>query len=244
MLVAALTAAVLGLLFALTPGRPRASAQQTAGPPVIWRVSTTKAEVALTFDDGPDPTWTPRILQRLAAAHARATFFVLGSQAQRYPELVRQEASSGSEVCPHGWSHTILRGRSATRVSAEVARTHSLLAGLGVPNCRLFRFPYFASDLQARQAVAAMGYRIIAAGVDSRDWQLPGATVMAERVLAEVQPGAIILFHDGGGPRAQTAQAVGLVLAGLAKRGLTPVTLDRLLSAADTLPTAAAAGRA
>ena len=203
-----------------------------ADPPVIWSERTRAPEVALTFDDGPDPTYTPQILGLLRAHHAVATFFVLGTQAERFPAVVRQEAADGSLVCPHGWQHAQLRGRSAEFVQSQVTRTAGLLQTLGAPPCRLFRFPYFASDRTARRAVADLGYQIVAATIDTRDWSGRSAGAMTGQVLAALKPGEIILFHDGGGNRAQTVAAVRAVLAGMAEKGLKAVTVQTLLDAA------------
>jgi peptidoglycan/xylan/chitin deacetylase (PgdA/CDA1 family) len=206
--------------------------------PVLWRVDTAAPEVALTFDDGPNPTYTPQVLATLTANGAVGTFFVLGTQVQRYPALVRDEAATGSEVCPHGWQHVTLRGRSAAFVRTTVTRTADSLSALGVAPCHLFRFPYFASDAASRRAVSDLGYRIVAADVDTQDWQRPGAGTMAQQVLAHLRAGDIILFHDGGGNRSQTVRALQMVLAGLAAKGLKPVTVSTLLASAQRAPAA------
>ncbi len=204
-----------------------------AGPSgVIWRVPTDSPDVALTFDDGPDPTFTPQILGLLEEAHAEATFFVLGSQVSLYPGIARREASDGFQVCNHGWSHRMLRGVSAAVVEQDVVRTRALLQQIQVPACNLFRFPYFASDATARDVVTRLGYRIVAANVDSLDWRARRPQTMAARVLAAVRPGDIILLHDAGGPRGRTVAAVALILAGLRDRHLQAVTVQELLQAA------------
>lgn len=201
-----------------------------SGTAVIWRVPTDAREVALTFDDGPDPEYTPRVLELLSSYHATGTFFVLGSQVALYPGLAVREALQGSEVCNHGYSHKMLRGRSAAFVEADVVRTQRLLDALDIPRCPLFRFPYFASDAVSRTTVAKLGYRIVAAAVDTRDWQGASAQTIARRALAHLQPGDIVLFHDAGGPRARTVRALALVLQGLRERGLRAVTVDQLLA--------------
>lgn len=229
-----LVAVLCGLV--VTAVGARVALGSHADPPVIWSVRTSAPEVALTFDDGPDPTYTPKILNLLRTHHAVATFFILGTQAERFPELVRQEAAAGSLVCPHGWQHLQLRGRPAGFVQSQVTRTAALLQTLGAPGCRLFRFPYFSSDASARRAVADLGYQLVAAGIDTRDWSGRSAGAMASQVLAALKPGEIILFHDGGGNRAQTVRAVQAVLAGMAEKGLKAVTLQTLLDAAEPPP--------
>lgn len=207
-------------------------ASTSLGETVIWRVPTARPEVAITFDDGPDPTYTPQVLRALQSHHAVATFFVLGQQAEQYPDLLRSEAGEGSEVCNHGYSHEMLRGRTAAMVEQNVTRAEAALLRAGVPKCDLFRFPYFASDGTARRTVARLGYRMIGANLDTQDWRGPNARSMADEVLSTVRPGDIILFHDAGGPRRRTVQALNMVLDGLPQHGLKPVTVGELLQTA------------
>lgn len=234
----------VGCALVLAAAAARIALGARGDPPVIWSVPTDAPEVALTFDDGPDPTYTPQVLALLRSQRAVATFFVLGLQAERFPALVRQEAAEGSQVCPHGWSHTRLRGRSAEFVRQQVTRTAAYLRQLGVPACPLFRFPYFSSDLTSRRAVADLGYRIVAADVDTRDWSGRAAGTMASQVLAALKPGDIVLFHDAGGHRAQTVRAVRAVLEGMAAKGLRAVTLQTLLASARPRTPPAASGTA
>jgi len=197
---------------------------------VVWWVPTAEPDVALTFDDGPDPVYTPQVLAELRAHRAVATFFVIGARAERNPGLVRAEAEGGSEVCGHGWTHVLFRGLGADEVRASVRRTSSALQRIGVPSCALFRFPYFASDATARQAVQSLGLRLVGAGVDSLDWQRDPAPLIASRVLGQLQAGDIVLLHDGGGRRNGTVQALNTILDALPRRGLQAVTVSQLLA--------------
>ena len=207
---------------------PAQSAQPAST--VIWRVLTSQPDVAVTFDDGPDPQNTPRVLATLRRYHAVATFFVLGSQAEQYPALVHGEVAEGSEVCNHGYSHALLTGKPAAFIRADVAQAAAVLRQLGVARCPLFRFPYFASDASARAVVAALGYRLIAASVDPQDWRGGNGQRIVRWVFQHVRRGDIILLHDGGGPRGATLAALGPILRGLAERGLRTVTVSQLLS--------------
>lgn len=201
-----------------------------APPAAITHVPTGAPDVAITFDDGPDPLYTPRMLAVLRQHAAVATFFVLGQQVARFPNVVRAEAAEGSEVCNHGYSHRMLRGRSPAFVTRDVGETKRMLDRLGVPPCPLFRFPYFASDGVARATVAGLGYRIVGANVDTEDWRQPNPGRTAERVLTRLQPGDIVLLHDGGGPRQRTLTILTLLLQGLQTRGLHAVTVSQLLA--------------
>lgn len=237
-----LTAACACLLPLLLLARPAAGRERepptAADGEVVWSVTTGQPEVAITFDDGPDPQNTPAVLAALRRRRAVATFFVLGSAAVRWPDLLRAAVAEGSEVCNHGWSHTLLSGRSADFVAREVTRTAAVLSGAGVPACRLFRFPYFASDASARRTVTELGYRIVAANVDPQDWRDQAAERIVRYVCERAHAGDIILLHDGGGPRAQSVAALDTILAELSARGLRFVTVSRLLAQARPLPPA------
>lgn len=214
----------------------RAQDQRPRTPSVLWQVTTTAPEVALTFDDGPSPVYTPPILAALSAYHAHATFFVLGSLAAQYPEVVRQEKAQGSQVCNHGFSHIMLVHRSAPVVTDQVQETARILRSIGVPDCRLFRFPYFASDVTARTTVQRLGYLMIGANVDTEDWKGRSPAAIAATALQDIEPGDIILMHDAGGTRTPTVQAVTLVLKGLQERKLRAVTVGQLLASAEIHP--------
>lgn len=222
------------LLLAAGTGLARAGGGPTSTPTppnrAITRVPTTAPDVAITFDDGPDPTFTPRMLAVLQSHHAVATFFVLGLQVVRYPNVVRAEAAQGSEVCNHGYSHKMLRGRSETFVAGDIAQTQQMLDRIGVPRCPLFRFPYLASDAAARSTAIRLGYRIIGANIDTEDWRQPSPARAAARVLSRIQRGDIILLHDGGGQRGRTVQTLTLILDGLRQRNLHAVTVSQLLA--------------
>lgn len=200
---------------------------------VLWRVPTRSHDIALTFDDGPSPVYTPQVLRLLRHNDATATFFVVGTEAARHAALVRAEAAQGSQVCGHGWTHMLFRRQSAAAVRRSVERTAALLARLGVPACDLFRFPYFASDGVARRVVGGLGYRMIGANVDTLDWRQPPVPRMVGAVLRRLRPGDIVLFHDGGGVRSGSVRALGAILAALPGRGLRAVTVGRLLAAAE-----------
>jgi peptidoglycan-N-acetylglucosamine deacetylase len=175
--------------------------------------------VHLTFDDGPTPTWTPRVLELLARYRAQATFFVLGRSAAAYPELVRQEFAAGHGVGNHTWSHRRLTGLSGERLAAEVGPTSAAIQrATGVP-VRCLRPPYATVDAASAARVRALGLRLVLWDIDTNDWLRPGAGVIAARVLGRVRSGDVILFHDGGGDRTQTVAALEQVLATLSARG-------------------------
>ncbi len=172
--------------------------------------------VYLTFDDGPHPQWTPQILAVLARYQARATFFAIGQQAQRYPVLIASIASGGHTLGNHTFSHVYLRGITRERFANEVQRTQPLL---GVAGRACLRPPAGAIDGAARGYAAELGYRVVMWDVDPRDWALRDPTPVAAHILQRVRPGSIVLLHDGGGPRAHTVAALDTILRQISARG-------------------------
>ena len=209
-----------------------------ASPFVIgrWGSSHPKS-VALTFDDGPDPTWTPQLLDILKAQKVPATFFVVGMQAQQYPALLRRMVAEGHEVGSHSFTHPNLSMVSATQVRLELDATQRLIASILGRGTLLFR-PPFAEDVepatpeQARvlQQASDLGYTTVGMGVDPEDWAKPGTQTIVNSVLKQVRAGAgqVVLLHDAGGDRAQTVAALPAVIRELRARGYELVTVSAL----------------
>lgn len=200
-------------------------------PELFVSVKTQRPVVALTFDDGPDPRWTPRILDALAAGRARATFFDEGEHVERWPELARRTVAAGHEVANHTHTHPDLRTLTASEVEREVRRAEQAMKDAGVRTVRWFRPPKGRFDLEAARGVRAA--RHVSVGWDvCLERHLRGTSVEAgvAATLARVGPGSIILAHDGGIPdRERTVQAIPPLLAGLRARGFEVVTVSELL---------------
>ncbi len=196
--------------------------------PALSRVQTDKRIVALTFDDGPSPRFTPQILSLLSRYHAQATFFVLGSEAERYPQLVKAIVIQGSQVANHGWSHLNLRQVGAQRMWQDAARTTTLLRSLGVPPAPYYRPPYGMMSPGLIQRFEGHGYEIVLWSVDTRDWATPGVGSIRATIERLINPGAIILMHDGGGNRQQTVAALNWLLSTYSRQGWRFVTLTQL----------------
>ena len=167
--------------------------------------------VALTFDDGPSPDTTPRVLDILRAEGVRATFFVLGKHAERHPEIVERIVREGHELGNHGYDHGILAFAGATQVHRQLQRTERLLRRAGGPPVRVFRAPHgFRSPFVARTA-RRLGYITCAWSAGVFDTAKPGADVIARRSAKSLKPGAVLLLHDADGwgddDRSQTADA-------------------------------------
>ncbi|HVV29867.1 MAG TPA: polysaccharide deacetylase family protein [Mycobacteriales bacterium] len=217
------------------PVRPPTTPPPAALPPALGSLHRAPGlpsplpagAVALTFDDGPDPTWTPKILAILAAYHARATFFVIGTNAHAHPELVRAEYLAGHGVGSHTWSHPDLTRLPAAQVQQQLQLTQVAVAQATgkAPTC--LRPPYDAINAPVRIITAQNKLTMMLYDVDPRDWQRPGANAIAARVLAAIHPGAVVDMHDAGGNRSETVAALPLILQGLQARHLTPVAMCR-----------------
>jgi peptidoglycan/xylan/chitin deacetylase (PgdA/CDA1 family) len=177
-------------------------------------------QTALTFDDGPDATYTPQILAVLAAAGVPATFFTVGYEGAARPDLLRAEAAAGDSVEDHTWDHPDLTRLSSPEVASELSSTADVIQqATGVrPSC--FRPPYEATNSTVVSIAAGLGLTQTLWNVDPRDWSRPGVSSIVNNVLSNSNGrGVIILMHDGGGDRSQTVAALPQIIAGLRSRG-------------------------
>jgi peptidoglycan/xylan/chitin deacetylase (PgdA/CDA1 family) len=177
--------------------------------------------IALTFDDGPDPTWTPQVLALLRAARVHATFCLVGREVAAYPRLVARIVAEGHRLCNHTFDHD---ERLATRpvpvINRDIqAATAAIRRAVPGASIGLFRAPGGAFTGGLDRLLPALGLRPLGWSVDPDDWRRPGAPAIVARVLAQVRPGSIILLHDGGGDRAQTVAALQQLLPALTTRG-------------------------
>ncbi len=194
-------------------------------------------EVALTFDDGPDPEWTPRILDILKAANIKAAFFMVGVNAERYPNLVRRIVAEGHEIGNHTYYHPNLAVCWPEHVRLELNATQLLIQTLTGRATTLFRPPYAADTQPARlaeltplQIAQDLNYLVVLENIDPQDWARPGADVILQRVKQQRHDGNIILLHDAGGDRSQTVEALPRIVAYLQARNDTIVPLSKLLN--------------
>jgi peptidoglycan-N-acetylglucosamine deacetylase len=210
------------------PGRaaPRrtAAGRGPAGQPTATRPVTTFAAhgrtITLTFDDGPDPRWTPTVLDLLRQYRAHAIFCMVGLHAAAHPDLVRRVVAEGHALCDHTWTHDEhLPERPASVIDFEIGNTAAVLTRIAGAPPRYYRAP--AGNWSTAVLAAARSYGMTPLGwsVDPGDWARPGTGTIIDRVLAGAAPGAVVLMHDGYGERAQSVAALRVILAELSARG-------------------------
>ena len=193
--------------------------------------------MALTFDDGPDPSGTPDVLRALDAIGARATFFVLGSRALRHPRLVRDVVAAGHELGLHGFDHVRHSRRSRAAVERDTEAALAALAGLGVAP-RRWRTPWGDVAPWTAEVASARGLALTGWSADTVDWRGDAAERMLEAVAPALAPGCVVLMHDGLGPGArrrdcaETARLLRPLADAIADRGCTIGPLPALAVAA------------
>ncbi|WP_370109192.1 polysaccharide deacetylase family protein [Streptacidiphilus sp. MAP12-33] len=203
-------------------------ARLTAAGRCVQHGRRDRPQVALTFDDGPDPVLTRTILAALARHRARATFFCVGLHVAALPDEVRRIAEAGHELGNHSWSHPFLPDLTPSQLCEQIDRTGEAIARVTGAEPTRFRPPYGSQTPQVLATLAGRPTTVTLWDVDSRDWARPGPERIAATVLEAVRPGSVVLLHEGGGDRRQTAAALPAVLDGLLERGLEPVTLGEL----------------
>jgi peptidoglycan/xylan/chitin deacetylase (PgdA/CDA1 family) len=181
--------------------------------------------VALTFDDGPS-IYTPQVLATLDHYGVHATFFEIGRQVAPLAATARAVIRDGDVIGDHTWSHPVL---TAANTAAEIDPTQTAIrTATGFTPC-LLRPPYGTAPQAVVDIARAHGLLTIQWDVDPSDWSRPGASVIAQRVLAAVHPGAIVIMHDGGGDRSETVSALHTIVPTLIARGYRLVTVPQLL---------------
>jgi peptidoglycan/xylan/chitin deacetylase (PgdA/CDA1 family) len=184
-----------------------------------------KRAVALTIDDGPDPTWTPRVLDLLAHYEVTATFCLIGIQVRQYPDLVRKIVDAGHQVADHTMHHPVNLCRLPPhRIDAEVGDAHRLIKDVSGLAPKLFRAPGGTWSRTLLKSVAKHGMLPLDWDVDPRDWSRPGTKHITHAML-RAKPGDILLCHDGGGDRSETLRALRTVIPRLKKRDLEFISL-------------------
>ncbi|WP_406463280.1 polysaccharide deacetylase family protein [Streptomyces sp. NBC_00111] len=177
--------------------------------------------VNITIDDGPDPVWTPQVLQLLKDNGVKATFCMVGTQAKAYPDLVKKVVADGHRLCNHTVSHdTAMDKKSEAYQSQQILDAERMITeASGGVRPQYYRAPGGAFTPFSRQLAASRGMRPLGWNVDTKDFEHPGAEAMVATVKSEISNGPTVLFHDAGGERSQTVAALGEVLPWLREQG-------------------------
>lgn len=208
------------------PDSPGPSASASAQPsgdgegPYGSRISTGSSRIALTFDDGPDPRYTPQVLALLKEYGVKATFCVVGENAQNHPDLIQAIVADGHTLCNHSWNHDESLGkRSPDTIRADLVRTSDAIHA-AVPDARIayFRQPGGNWTYPVVSVCEDLDMTPLHWAVDPADWTAPGAPKIIKSVLNQVGPGSIVLMHDAGGNRSGTVQALQYLLPELLDR--------------------------
>ena len=203
------------------------------------RVMVSGNYIAITFDDGPHPQNTPRLLDMLRARNIKATFYVIGRSVELYPQIVRRTVAEGHEIGNHTHTHRLLSKLSDSEVRSELNRCQDSIARAAGVRPRTMRPPYGGLLQRQREMVhAEFGYPTILWSVDPLDWKRPGPGGVTSRILSGTTAGGIVLAHD---LHSQTIDAMPATLDGLLRRGFKFVTVSQLLAMKSDAATAQAA---
>lgn len=198
--------------------------------PAVFAAESEQTEpekiIYLTFDDGPDPKWTPQILDILARYQAGATFYMIGRNAATFPEIVRMIAEHNQNIAIHGFNHIDMSNLDYQTFSLEVQDTEAVIMralqaepSLASQFGRCLRPPYGLTSDRLYQTARQMGYEVSMWNIDTNDWKQPNPEEMLSELLKGLEPGKIILMHDGGKEREQTLLGLQLILHELIMQG-------------------------
>jgi peptidoglycan/xylan/chitin deacetylase (PgdA/CDA1 family) len=218
------------------PASPSAARAQQAAVARVLRYTSyvrlagaREREVALTFDDGPS-TYTPQVLGVLERMYAPATFFVIGREAQTYPKFVAAEARDGFEVGDHTQTHPLMAALSPAVQQSQISDAASAIHAAGAPYPRLWRPPYGSFNAATLRTLHHLGMLMVLWSVDTSDYARPGVARIVYTAVSGARPGAIILMHDGGGPRSETVAALPRIITRLRQRHFKLVTVAQLVA--------------
>ncbi|WP_294324880.1 glycosyltransferase [uncultured Sphingomonas sp.] len=226
-------------------------------PYVVQRTGSADPKaIALTFDDGPDATWTPPILDALEKAGVPATFFVVGENALEHPALLQRIVADGDEIGNHSYTHPNLATTGERTTKLELNATQRLIQAYTGRSTTLFRAPYFGDaepttmdEIAPALLAQDLGYTVVGLHVDPNDWQRPGTDAIVRQVVEQAEDASadssrnVVLLHDGGGDRQQTVEALPQIIAILKAKGYHFVTASQLVGVPRAVAMPAVTGR-
>jgi peptidoglycan-N-acetylglucosamine deacetylase len=211
-----------------TPSPASSPAPTGLKPATYFQANVDGPYIAMTFDDGPSPETTPRLLDILKQRNIKATFFMIGQNAERNPEIVKRILADGHEIGNHSWTHPQLAKLPDDRVTEEITKTQNAITNASGYTPKLLRPPYGSITGRQKEWIEnQFGLSVILWSVDPFDWKRPGASVIQQRILAGARPGAIILSHD---IHKQTVDSMPATLDALAAKGYKFVTVSQLIA--------------
>lgn len=223
--IACLFLAVIYLMLVALPARGA-----EAEIPIYRHVNTTEKVIALTFDDGPHPKVTDKILDLLAEYDAKATFFVVGKNVELYGRATARAVREGHEIGNHTYAHPSIGGLGCAEIACELLRTEALVEELTGKSCHIFRPPGGECTKEAQLAALGNGFSLVLWNIDTRDWAGVSSSEIVKNVMSNAAPGSVILFHDYVGKEAGTIDALKEILPRLSAAGYRFVTVSELLS--------------
>ncbi|GFH99237.1 peptidoglycan-N-acetylglucosamine deacetylase [Bacteroidaceae bacterium] len=203
----------------------------------IYRVKTDKKRVVLTFDDGPSPDWTPKILDELKKANIKALFFMVGYHVQKYPEIAKRVADEGHTIGNHGYAHSVMLYYTPAEIEEEIKYTEHVIRGITGVTTKYFRPPKAWLRKKIKQKVKSMGYETVLWSLNSKDWVSFNHKLIVKYISKNIKNGDILLFHDSGhvtstegGNRTQTVKSISLLARTLREKGFEFVTIEELIN--------------
>jgi len=194
----------------------------------------------LTFDDGPSPDWTPRILDALKEADIKATFFMIGHHVKKYPEIARRVVEEGHTIGNHGYAHTTILYYKPAEIEEEIKYTESVIKDVTGMVTKYFRPPKAWLRKKIKDTIKDMGYEVVLWSLNSKDWVMFNHRSMVKYISKKIRNGDIILFHDSGsvfaregGVRRQTVKAIPYLAEELRKKGYEFVSIEELINSSE-----------
>ena len=203
----------------------------------FYHVNVPDKVVALTFDDGPSPKWTPLILEELEKAHVKATFFVLGEHVHKYPDIARRIVNEGHEIGNHSYTHRGLLLYKMSDIEKEIQDCEKIIKEATGITTRYFRPPKALLSEAEKEKINSLGYSVILWSLNSKDWVIFDDKYIFKYIVRNISPGDIILFHDSGGvfsvdggDRHETVKTIPQLVKRLREQGYEFVTITELLA--------------
>ncbi|MFA5059886.1 MAG: polysaccharide deacetylase family protein [Candidatus Omnitrophota bacterium] len=202
----------------------------------IYRVKTPQKRIALTFDDGPSPVWTPQILDELKKANVKATFFMIGHHVKKYPDIARRVADEGHLIGNHGYAHSVLMYYTPEELEEEIKYTEHVIREITGQTTKYFRPPKAWLGKREKEIIKSIGYEVVLWSLNSKDWVTFDDKYIIRYILRHIKNGDILLFHDSGGvfkaeggDRRETVSTMPLLAEKLKERGFQFVTIEELI---------------